>query len=274
MIISDNTEGIQVLPLTENNVDDVICCPGGLEVKNKDMKGDIYETVLWRKRMLNNGMSGYIFYKGETPNGFIEYIPAESSPFPIKAPGSAVLMCFHWASTEEEPHLETEKEMIEMVIEDIYENFDGLVAFGWENPEHFPIEMLEELGFEPIESEKLTKLMWLPLKDGASRPYILDMGIDVEDRSDDGKLNIVSTYSHRCPYSIQNGVKVKEVIQEIDDDRIEFTQHTIDTHEEAIEWAEDPGNWEYLMINGEEVNIFDKSSDEIKKIIEEKLSEL
>ncbi len=274
MSILDNSEGIQILPLTESNVDDVICSPGGLEVKNKDMKGNLYETVLWRKRMIENGMGGYIFYKGETPNGFIEYIPAESSPFPIEAPGSAVLMCFHWASTEEEPHLETEKEMIEMVIEDIYDNYDGLVAFGWNNPEHFPIEMLEELGFEPVESEKLTKLMWLPLKDGASRPYILDTGVQVEGDSDEGKLHIISTYSNRCPYSIHNGVKVKEAIEEIDDDRIEFIQQTIDSQEEAIEWADDPGNWEYLMVNGEEVNIFDRSKDEIIEIIEEKLSEL
>ncbi|MFW5927824.1 MAG: hypothetical protein ACOCSL_01380 [Thermoplasmatota archaeon] len=274
MSVLDNSEGIQILPLTESNVDDVICCPGGLEVKNQDMKGDLYQTVLWRKRMLNNGMSGYVFYKGETPHGFIEYMPAESSPFPIEAPGSAVLMCFHWASTEKEPHLKTEKEMIEMVIEDIYENFDGLVAFGWDNPEHFSIEMLEELGFEIVDSDKLTKLMWLPLKDGASKPYILETGIQAEDHFDEGKLNIMSTYSHRCPYSIHNGVKVKEVIQEIEDDRIEFTQHTVDTQEEALGWADDPGNWEYLMVNGEEVNIFDKSADEIREIIEEKLSEL
>ncbi|MFO7792657.1 MAG: hypothetical protein R6W73_06730 [Candidatus Saliniplasma sp.] len=274
MNISDNTEGIQILPLTENNVDDIICSPGGLEIKNVDLKGDLYKTVLWHKKMINKGMSGYIFYKGDTPYGFIEYMPVEPSPFPIEAPGSAVLMCFHWVATEDEPHLETEKEMIEMVIEDIYDNFDGLVTFGWNNPEHYPIEMLEELGFETVENLDQTSLMWLPLKKDAVEPTIMDTTLQVEDLSDEGKLKIVSTYSNRCPYSIYNGIKVKKTVKEIDDDRIEFTQHLIDSQDDALGWADNPGRWEYMIIDGEEIDIFHKPSDEIKEIIKEKLSEL
>ncbi len=83
-------------PLTEDNVNDIICCPGGREIKGKNLEGRIERTIAWRMKMIKLGMSGFVSYQDGLARGSIEYMPAETAPFPIQAPGA----CTHVLSLE------------------------------------------------------------------------------------------------------------------------------------------------------------------------------
>ena len=133
--------------LTEENVAQINCCPGGLEVQGKGLKGDLRRTITWRRDMLRQGMTGIVSYHDGVPRGFAEYMPAETAPFPIEAPGAVVLMCYHWepiAKEDQEEHLAQEKRLVKLVETEARESFTGLATLGWDNPVHFPIQMLEE----------------------------------------------------------------------------------------------------------------------------------
>ncbi len=46
-----------------SNVEDIVCCPGDLEVRVKDFRGDLEGTVSWRKQMPVLGMKGFVSYR-------------------------------------------------------------------------------------------------------------------------------------------------------------------------------------------------------------------
>lgn len=258
---------IEYVRLTEDNFTDIICCPGGLEVKDKEFRGELYKTIEWRKEMLKRGMRGFVAYKDGTARGFIEYMPAEVAPFPIEAPGSAVLMCYHYAAEKEEEHLPIEVEMIERVLDDTRNSYDGLVTLGWENPVHFPIDLLEEIGFETVEQDEYISLMWYDFGKGGTEPKMLCSDYTPKDLSNRGKISVELGYSSRCPYSIHNRATMDEVISELDTDNIDYIIHRIDTKEEAIRWAISSWNWDWLFINGKEVPGYKMRKEELKEKI-------
>lgn len=269
-------KGIQDIRLTENNVKDIICCPGGLEVKEKKFKGDITKTLSWRHDMIEKGMTGFVSYVGDFPRGFVEYMPAEKSPFPIERPGAVVLMCYHWASRDdhEDEHLSQEKRLLDLVIEDVEDIYTGIATLGWDNQVHYPIEFLRDLGFQEVEKNDITSLMWLPFSNNTDEPVMAKNRYEITDLSLEGKLSIEAAYSSRCPYSIHNAARLKEVVKEIDDKRIELSVYHIDTHEESIKYYVSPWNWEWLYLNGEEATYFQTTSQELKRTILEKLDSL
>ncbi len=264
--------------LTEENLKDIVCCPGGLEVKGKESKGEIERTVSWREEMLKLGMTGFVSYMDGVPRGFIEYMPAETASFPIEAPGAAVLMCYHCVVTEksdEEEHLAQEKRLINLVIEEAKGEFTGLATLGWDNPAHFPISMLEDLGFQQLERSDYIALMWLPFQAETPTVRITSSCFTPQDLSAQGLLAIESASSSRCPYSIHNAARLEQVIAEIPDkERIRHFPHLIDTHADAIEWSISPWDWAWLFLNGEEIAMHELKSDELKQLITDRLARL
>ena len=268
--------GIQDIPLTSANLDDIVCCPGGAEISDKELKGDLQKTLHWREKMIEEGLMGFLSYKGDEPKGFIEFMPAESAPFPIECPEGVVVMCYHWVVGEDDQdHLEQEKRLIELVEDYIEGKYSGMAFLAWDNPVHFPIDMMKELGFETIESYDHIEMMWLPVEEDAEKPTLVDNDFSPGDLSEEGKLAIEQAYSHRCPYSIHHKVRVKEVLDEIGpDDRIIYNKYVIDTHEDALKYSVEPWNWEWLYINGEEVPLFNTTSEDLKQMILDKLDGL
>jgi len=266
--------------LTAENVKDIICCPGGLEVEGQKFKGEIGRTVLWREEMLKLGMKGFISYQGSLARGFIEYMPAEAAPFPIEAPGAAVLMCYHWIpadESDEEEHLAQERRLIELVREEAKGEFTGLATLGWDHPTHFPIAMLAELGFQQVERTDYIALMWLPLEEGAPQPRLAPARFKPQDLSSQGLLAIDHAWSSRCPYSIHHAARLKEAIAAIpEQDRalIRHFPHLIDTREEALRWSRSPWDWDWLFLNGEEVAIHELKGEELQGLIAEKIGKL
>lgn len=209
---------VEDLRLSAENTKDIVCCPGGLEVKGRKFKGDLGRTVIWREKMLRLGMRGFVSYQDGLARGFIEFMPAETAPFPIEAPGAAVLMCYHWIPTNESDageHLAHERRLIELVIAEATGKFTGLATLGWDHPTHFPIAMLEELGFRQVERTDYIALMWLPFREGAARPRLAPARFELQDLSSQGLLAIESAWSSRCPYSIHHAACLKEAIVRI-----------------------------------------------------------
>ena len=267
---------IQDICLTKDNIREIPCCPGGLEVRGKKFVGELDQVLRWRKKMLEKGMRGFISYHEEIARGFIEYMPVEVAPLPIEAPGSAVLMCYHWVprGNNEEEHLPQEKRLIELTIEDAKEKFSGIVTLGWNNPVHFPIKMLEEMGFKEVETYDYLSLMWLPFENNMKNPRMIQSKYEPKNLFSEGLLAIDQAYSTRCPYSIHNAERVKKLIEEINDERICYSIHRIDDREEAIKWSISPWNWEWLFFNGDEINLFDKKSKDLKKMILDRIDKL
>ncbi|MGM0405966.1 MAG: hypothetical protein ACQEQM_07495, partial [Thermoplasmatota archaeon] len=142
-------EDIQDIRLTDQNVQDIICCPGGKELEGKSLTGYIQKALSWRMDMIDEGMTGFVSYKVDEPFGFIEYIPAESAPFPVHAPDDVFLMCYHWVGDGE--HLKEERRLISLVIEDVMDRYTGISAFAWNHSTHFPQSLLKTFGFEVVE---------------------------------------------------------------------------------------------------------------------------
>lgn len=262
-------------PLDANRLSDIACCPGGLELEGKSLQGDVSETEAWRRRMIDLGMRGTLAYDVERARGFAEYMPAESAPVPIHAPGAAVLMCYHWAGTQaEDPeHLARERELIERVIDETQTPFTGLVTQGWDVPTHFPISLLEALGFREADRREHIALMWLPFQTGSERPSLAPAAFEPRNLSSEGLLAIDAAFSARCPYSLSTEARLKDIVSEHPSrNRIRPSFHRIDTRDDALAYAVPPFDWGWVFFNGEEVEPFtfpgEKLSAEIARRIE------
>ncbi|NIQ05750.1 MAG: hypothetical protein GWO20_08500 [Candidatus Korarchaeota archaeon] len=265
--------GVKHVRLTKDNVKDIVCCPGGLEIKGKELEGDINQTVTWRHKMLEEGMKGFVSYQHGVPRGFVEYMPAEVAPFPINAPDAVVLMCYHWVGTNKTDHLAPEKDLINLVIDEVRENCSSITTLGWDHPTHYPIEMLKELGFAEVETHEYISLMWLPFNEERQKPTLVVPQFKPKDLSTEGRLAIDVAYSNRCPYCISHITRIEKIIKETPgEESIRFHAHHIDSREEAIQWSVSPWNWEWLFLNGERVAI--TSSEKIHKLMLDKLEEL
>lgn len=271
---------IENRPLTKENVRDIVCCPGGLEVTGQTFKGNLSQTVDWRMEMLRLGMAGFVSYHNGIPRGFIEYMPAEVAPFPFEAPGGAALMCYHWCVVnegDEDEHLGVEKRLIQLVIDAVRGKFTGLVTLGWDSPSHFPIGFLKELGFEEIEKSGEIRLMWLPFEKDAPAPKMASAGFQPQNLSSEGLLAIESAQSRRCPYTIHNAVRLKEVVEELPENvksHVRYFTRRIDTHEEAVKYAVSPWDWGWCYFNGQGVPIFSLSSAKIQERILDEVNKL
>ena len=261
--------------LGAKRLSDVVCCPGGLELKGKQFRGNLAETLEWRRRMIGLGMCGIVAYEKDEPRGFAEYMPAELAPVPIDAPGAAVLMCYHWAGTDaEDPeHLAMERELIGRVIEETRPGFKGLVTQGWDAPTHFPIPFLEELGFREVTRSEPIALMWNPFQVDVREPTLAPAAYAPQDLSTEGLLAIDAAFSARCPYSLDTEAHLKETVSaHALIDRIRTAFHRIDTREEAFAYAVPPFDWAWVTFNGEGVGLFEfpgeKLADEITRWIE------
>lgn len=260
--------------LKYDNIEDNICCPGGLEVQGKEFLGDLSKTISWREMMVDLGLEGFIVYKDGTPRGFIEYMPAERAPIPIEAPSSAVIMCFHWAAldeNDEEEHHREEKKMINVLIEKIKEDYNGLAVLAWDHNVHFPIDMFKELGFKVVEKHDYISLMYLAF-DGVSKDLsLLGPNFEPRDLSDEGKVAVDVGFSHRCPYSIHHKTKVQKAVDELNLDEVELKIHKIDTRKEAVKYSISPWNWDWVFANGEKVPVHRLKIKEIKDVFREKV---
>ncbi len=265
--------------LTQSTLGDIVCCPGGLETKGQKINGEIEQALTWREEMLKLGMNGFVSYQDGVPRGFIEYMPAETAPFPIEASGSAVLMCYYWVlkdKGDEKEHLAQEKRLIQLVIEEAEDRFSGIATLGWNHPTHFPIRLLEELGFQQLARYDYIVLMWLPLKKKVPRPKMAPLRFKPQDLSSKGLLAVELAWSSRCPYSIHHAFSLEQTIDEIPcKARIRTFLHRIDTRNEAIRWSISPWDWAWLFLNGGKVPIHEfPEPDELKRLIEEKISKL
>jgi len=267
---------IEERELTASNLNRIVCCPGGMEIKGQGLKGEIGRTITWREERL--GMQGFVSYETGVARGFIEYMPAETAPFPIIAPGAAVLMCYHWIPedrSDEEEHSVKEKRLIQLVIEKAKVRFSGIATLGWDNPLHFPIQWLEELGFQQLERHDHIALMWLPLKEGTPRQRMAPARFRPQDLSSEGLLALESASSSRCPYSIHNTARLNQIIEESPDKgRIRHFAHRIDTHEDAVRWSVPPWDWAWLFLNGEKVALHELKSDDLQQLIQGRISQL
>lgn len=256
--------------LTDENVGEVICCPGGLELAGKTFLGNLGAVVAWRREMLDLGMEGFVSYHDGVPRGFVEYMPGEAAPFPIEALGAAVLLCYHWVSAirdDETDHLAQERRLVRKAIEAARGHFSGIATLGWDHPVHFPIPLLEGLGFEVVERTDHIALMWLPLRRRARRPRLAPANSVPQDLSAQGLLAIESAWSSRCPYSVHNSAKLEAALAGLPEAvraRIRHFPHRVDTHEEAVRWALRPWNWEWAFANGEELPIFRAKTEELR----------
>lgn len=267
----------EISPLDEENVKDVLCCPGGLEVKDGEFLGDISKTLLWRKDMIEKGMKGFIVYEKGVSKGFIEYMPAESAPYPIEAQGSAVIMCFHWATigdSDESVHHKNEERLIEHLINRTKNRFSGLCVLAWDHPVHFTIDMFDKFGFEEVKKEDYILLMHLPFEGTHEEPFLLGPNIEPRDQSDENRLALDLGYSNRCPYSIHNKSKVEKAVEEMNERKIDLETYRIDTRKEAIEFSVRSWNWDWCFINGEPFDHYKMELEEIKRELRDRSRQL
>ncbi len=250
---------MELARLREENVGDLVCLPGGLELAGKSFLGDLSHVAEWHRERLQEGMSGRIAYADGVARGFVEIMPAETAPFPIVAPGACVLLCFHWAGTEpEDPaHLAEERHMLEAVIADARREFTGIAALGWNHPTHYPLALLTALGFREVVRQEPIALVWLPFRDGVPEPQLAQPRFSPRDLSGDGLLAIDAAWSARCPYSVSFAGRLRAAVAgQPERGRISFIERRIDTRADAFEHAASPWDWGWAYVNGRPINPF------------------
>jgi len=271
---------IEIRRLTYETLPEINCCPDGVEVKGSSLRGDLSQTLTWRKKMLDRGMTGFVAYYEGQARGFIEYMPADVAPIPIDALGGAVLMCYHWApvdAADEGEHHREEVRLIQRVIEETRHRFSGLATMGWANPVHFPISLLEGVGFRPIQQSGGIRLMWLGFRAGAVAAQMRPESYEPRDLSSEGLLAIDAAWSSRCPYSIHNAARLSTVIDDLPAgvmQTVRFNAHCLDTREATTAYCFSPWNWEWTYFNGEEIPVSEMPSKQIKQRILTTVSDL
>jgi len=268
---------VRTAALTDETLGDVVCCPGGLEVRGKDFRGDPEETLVWRRRMIGLGLRGIVAYDEDGPRGFAETMPAEAAPIPVHAPGAAALLCYRWAGTEaEDPeHLERERALIEQVIVETRGGFTGLLTQGWDVPTHFPIPLLEELGFREVDRRDQIALMWLPYRKTSKPPTMVAASHAPRDLSADGLLAIDAAFSARCPYSLYSEAHLRETVSTHPlRSRIRLDLHRIDSREDALAFAVPPFDWAWVFLNGDEVSLFELPREKLSAEITRRMAGL
>jgi hypothetical protein len=250
---------VELVPLCQANVQDLVCLPGGLELAGKTFLGDLTRVVEWHRERLREGMSGLVAYEDGRPHGFVETMPAETAPFPIEAAGACVLLCFHWAGTEpEDPaHLAAERVMLEAAVADARREFAGVATLGWNHPTHYPLHLLAALGFREIARDEPIALVWLPFHDGAVAPRMAPVRFQPRDLSGEGALAVDAAWSARCPYSVSFAERLRAAVAgQPDRERISFAERRIDTRSDAFEHAVSPWDWGWVYLNGRPINPF------------------
>ena len=268
---------VEYRPLGLDTLSDVVCCPGGLELRGKKFRGDLDQVMEWRRRMVGLGMRGVVAYTDEGARGFAEYMPADVAPVPITAPGAATLMCYHWAGTkaEDPEHLAQERELIEHVIKETRGRFSGLSTQGWNAPTHFPISFLEELGFREVARHEHIALLWLPNQHGVDEPTLASAMYVPQDLSSERLLAIDAAFSARCPYSIHSEARLTAAVSEHPlRDRIRLTTHRIDTREDAFAYAVLPLDWSWVYLNGSEISLFGLSGEKLAEEMTRRINAL
>jgi len=264
-------------PCGPEKLTEIVCCPGGLELSGKRFRGDLSETFTWRLRMIELGMRGLIASCEDGPRGFAEYMPAETAPLAIEAPGAAVLLCYHWAGTaaDDPEHLACEQTLIDRVIAETRGAFTGLVTQGWDHENHFPIALLKELGFREVARRDQIALMWLPFRDDAVQPSYLPAARTPRNLASEGLLAIDAAFSARCPYSIDGEGRLQDAVATHPlAERIRLKLHRIDTREEALAHAVSPFDWAWIFFNGEEINLFEFRGERLAEEITRRIERL
>ncbi len=158
-------------------------------------------------------------------------------------------MCYHWKTEKEnneEEHLAQEKRLIDLVVEETKDEFAGIATLGWDNPTHFPISFLEEIGFQELERTDYLALMWLPFEEEATPPEIPPSQFEPQDFSSQELLTVESASSNRCPYSIHETTRLTRVIHNLPQEyrtQIRHFSHLIDTHQDALTYSLSPWDW-------------------------------
>jgi hypothetical protein len=253
--------GVSYRVLGPGNVGDVVCCPGGLEIATGGLDDRLDDVARWHAAMATRGMWGLLAYRDGIARGFAEIAPSSIAPFPIEAPGAAVLLCFHWAGTDpaDPEHLTEEERMLELLIEEARRSFLGIAALAWDHPIHYPRTLFRRLGFREVARDSWISLVWLPFVEGAA-PTLSGTRYRPRNLRAEGRLAIDQAYSHRCPYSLHHAARVRNAVEEHPArDRIDLRQMPIDTREEAFALASSPWDWGWIYFNAESVDLFDPS---------------
>jgi hypothetical protein len=250
---------LALAPLREENLGDIVCLPGGLELAGKSFRGDLTQVAEWHRGRLREGMRGIVAYADNKPRGFVEFMPAEAAPFPIVAPGACVLLCFHWAGTapEDPAHLAEERRLLEAVIADARREFTGIATLGWNHPTHYPLALLAALGFREIARDEPIALAWLPFRGSAAQPSLAPVRFRPRDLSGEGRLAIDAAWSSRCPYSVSFAERLRAATAALPEQaRISLVERRIDTRADAFDHAASPWDWGWVYVNGRSLNPF------------------
>ncbi len=192
---------------------------------------------------------------------------SETAPMPIIAPGACTLMCFHWKVLGNKEHLEKEFLLLEKTLEGVEDRFTGMAVLAYDHPSHFPISMMERLGFNTVGAQDYLHLMWKPFEEVKDKPSFSTQDHSPKIPSSEDQVIIEQGYSHRCAYSIHNAKRIQEVVKEIDSKNITHLLHTVDTRKEALKYSVSPWNWDWLYINGERVEMINVDTSQLKNNI-------
>ncbi len=251
--------------LDHDNVARLNCCPGGLEIADKKMGGELTRTVAWHRDMLDCGMTGFALRCGDVVRGFVQYMPQETAPLPVLAPGAAVLLCFHYnppPEAAEAEHLRRESQLVQKAADDARRaGFSGLAAIGWYHPVHYPVDFLEELGFETVDRNPESALMWLPFAADAVPPEIPPQTFRPRDLSAEGRVAIDLGYSHRCPYEIHHSNRIAGLCRRFSPEQVSLNLVLTDTKKQVLASRAPSWNWHWLYVNGRQLDIPASSLD-------------
>jgi len=176
----------------------VLCTGAGGEFAQAK---EVRET--WLREMFEKGLTGWIAYEGETPVGYIEYMPLEQAPYNVTGEGGQFITCL-WVLREHRGK-GVGSALLRACMDDCP---DGVSTLAYRGVDHKPAEFFERVGFQAVREEGIAVL----LTRGDVQISLAPSGLYVP-RQLDGRLAVDVLYNPQCPYSYRVAERFQGVVE-------------------------------------------------------------
>lgn len=163
---------IEVRDLDDETMDVYLCCgTSPRKCVGKEVK------LRWTRRMQDKGLGATIAYCDGWPAGFVNYMPVEVAPCPIKGTGSLFVMCIHVNDADDDRGVNHEGKGVGRALVAAVEShakagrFSGVTTLA-KDEDHMPAAFWRKLGYDLVEQDGVVCLMCKHLVEDAQPPSL------------------------------------------------------------------------------------------------------
>ncbi len=232
---------MEIRPLTEENLDDIVY-PCICEDSTTQFAAGKEARRSWIKQWLNKGYEGQIAYEQGSPVGFVDYLPIEYTPDPIRGEGLFFLNCIYVIRACQGRGFG--KALLSAAEREAKRTKKGMAVTAFDHEHWFmPASYFIKAGYEEVDRRAELVLLTKTFKQ-VSSPFFLEQGY--KPQLTRGKVVVDVFWSGRCPHNPIAVDRVKKICGEFPDNII-LKEFSTDDLEVARRYGISFG----IFINGE-----------------------